>query len=159
MSNIEWIYNDGGRKDAGYKGSTGDCVTRSISIASSRDYQTVYDELTEATQIYAETHNSKVAKWLKKNKAKGKAYTPRDGVYRAVYQPYLENLGWEWVPTMFIGQGTKVHLKADELPDGNLIVSVSKHVTAVIDGAIHDTHDCSREGTRAVYGYFKKDGE
>jgi|SRR5262245_25045412 len=27
-------------------------------------------------------------------------------------------------------------------------------VVAVIDGVIHDTHDCSRDGTRCVYGYF-----
>ena len=151
-----WQLNDGGRELAGYKGLTGDCVARSIAIASGRDYQTVYDELTEATKVYAETHNNRVAKWLREDKAKGKAYTPRDGVYKEVYQPYLENLGWKWVPTMFIGQGTKVHLKADELPDGNLIVNVSKHTTAVIDGVIQDTYDPSREGTRAVYGYFKK---
>ena len=55
---------------------------------------------------------------------------------------------------MAIGQGCKVHLRADELPTGRLIVAVSKHITAVIDGVIHDTHDCSRSGTRCVYGYF-----
>jgi hypothetical protein len=25
----------------------------------------------------------------------------------------------------------------------------------VIDGVIHDTHDCSRNGTRCVYGYYR----
>jgi len=24
----------------------------------------------------------------------------------------------------------------------------------VIDGVLHDTHDCSRDGTRCVYGYW-----
>ena len=38
-----WQLNDGGREQAGYKGLTGDCVARSIAIASGRDYQTVYD--------------------------------------------------------------------------------------------------------------------
>ena len=84
-----WQLNDGGREQAGYKGLTGDCVARSIAIASGRNYQTVYDELTEATKVYAETHNNRVAKWLREDKAKGKAYTPRDGVYKEVYQPYL----------------------------------------------------------------------
>ncbi len=39
---------------------------------------------------------------------------------------------------------------------GRLIVSVSKHMTAVIDGVIHDTHNPSRDGTRCVYGYWTK---
>ena len=25
----------------------------------------------------------------------------------------LKNLGWQWTPTMFIGQGCKVHLKKE----------------------------------------------
>ena len=57
---------------------------------------------------------------------------------------------------MFIGQGCKVHLKKDELPSGILIVSCSKHITVVKDGFLHDTYDCSRRGTRCVYGYWIK---
>jgi hypothetical protein len=49
-----------------------------------------------------------------------------------------------------------VHLAKDELPNGRLIVRVSKHITAVINGVIDDTHDCSRAGIRCVYGYFTK---
>jgi hypothetical protein len=56
---------------------------------------------------------------------------------------------------MFIGQGCKVHLRADELPKGRLVVALSKHIVAVIDGVIHDTDDPSRGGTRCVYGYFQ----
>ena len=51
----------------------------------------------------------------------------------------MESLGWKWTPTMQIGSGCTVHLRADELPSGGLVVSVSKHLTAVIDGVIHDT--------------------
>ena len=51
-----------------------------------------------------------------------------------------------------------MHLAKDELPNGRLIVRVSKHITAVINGVIHDTHDFSRDGTRCVYGYFTKAG-
>jgi len=68
----------------------------------------------------------------------------------------MKELGFEWKPTMNIGQGCKVHLRADELPCGNIIVNVSKHFAAVIDGVLHDTYDCSREGTRCVYGYYKR---
>jgi hypothetical protein len=69
----------------------------------------------------------------------------------------MKSMGWKWIPTMFIGKGCKVHLKAEELPMGRLIVNVSKHITCVIDGVINDTYDCSRNGTRCVYGYFIKE--
>jgi len=42
---------------------------------------------------------------------------------------------------MAIGSRCKVHLADGELPPGRLVVSVSKHYAAVIDGVIHDTHD------------------
>jgi len=68
----------------------------------------------------------------------------------------MEELGWEWIPTMQIGSGCTVHLKEGELPsEVPLVVSVSKHITVVMDGVIHDTHDPSREGTRCVYGYWQ----
>jgi hypothetical protein len=57
---------------------------------------------------------------------------------------------------MSIGSGCKVHLCTEELPKGRLIVSVSRHLIAVIDGVFHDTHDCSRGGTRCVYGYWRR---
>lgn len=49
-----------------------------------------------------------------------------------------------------------VHLRDGELPMGRLIVSVSRHLVAVIDGVIYDTHNCSRNGTRCVYGFWKQ---
>jgi hypothetical protein len=50
-----------------------------------------------------------------------------------------------------------VHLRDGELPSGRLIVQVSRHVVAVIDGVMHDTHDPSRNGQRAVYGYYTQE--
>ena len=46
------------------------------------------------------------------------------------------------------------YLRPDELPKGRIIVRVSKHLDAVVDGVLHDTFDCSRGGTRCVYGYY-----
>ena len=57
---------------------------------------------------------------------------------------------------MLVGQGCKVHLKEDELPKGTIICSVSKHLTCIKDGVLYDTYDCSRNGTRCVYGYWYK---
>ena len=56
---------------------------------------------------------------------------------------------------MQIGSGCTVHLRDGELPMGRLLVSVSKHLVAVIDGVIHDLSDPSRNGTRCVYGFWQ----
>ena len=37
---------------------------------------------------------------------------------------------------MSIGSGCKIHLRSSELPRGPLIVKVSRHLTAVIDGVL-----------------------
>ena len=42
---INFIYNDGGRKNAGFSGKAGDCVCRAICIASGRDYNEVYEAI------------------------------------------------------------------------------------------------------------------
>lgn len=139
---MEHIKTDGGRAAAGYTGDTGDCVTRAIAVATGKPYQEVYDALFEGSRN------------LRLLRERGKS--PRNGVSRKVYDKYLKALGWAWYPTMAIGQGCKVHLCSDELPKGTLVVRVSKHLAAVIDGVLHDTHDCSRGGTRCVYGYYSE---
>ena len=139
-----FIYDDGGRKNAGYKGHTKDCVTRSIAIVTGKPYKEVYDSL------------NKLSESERLGKRKKTKSNPRKGVFRITYDKYLKSLGYEWVATMKIGSGCKIHLKSEELPKGKLIVRVSKHMTAVIDGIIHDTHNPSRNGTRCVYGYYYK---
>lgn len=139
-----FMYDDGGRKDAGYKGDAGDCVVRSIAIATGKSYLEVYD----AINILAKDER------VGRRKKRMSKSSSRNGVDRKIYQSYLESLGWQWVPTMFIGKGCKVHLRANELPRGRVIVRLSKHLAAVIDGVVHDTYDPSRDGTRCVYGYF-----
>lgn len=135
------VLNDGGREAAGYRGKTGDCVCRTIAIATGRPYQEVYDALnTMATQ--------------ERPRRGRKRSSSREGVWPRTAAKYLRELGWTWTPTMLIGSGCRVHLRADELPSGPLVVSVTRHWTAVIDGVIHDTHDPSRGGTRCVYGYW-----
>ena len=69
---------------------------------------------------------------------------------------YIVSLGFEWHPTMKIGQGCKVHLRADELPSGTLLVKCSSELVAVIDGVAQSKRDPRRDGDRCVYGYWKK---
>lgn len=149
---IPFQFNDGGRKEAGYIGTTGDCVARAICIASGLPYQEVYDTLANgnATQRQSKYH-----------KAKDGVRTAARGinVRREWFKTYMQSIGFSWTPTMLIGQGCKVHLKADELPKGRLVVAVSKHYTAVIDGTLNDIYDCSRSGDRCVYGYYSFTGK
>ena len=150
-SNLKLKVDDGGRAAAGYKGQAGDCVVRSIAIVSGLSYQKVYDDLFKANEEFRNTSRTKLAKNLKQRND-----SPRSGTHRVVLKKYLAQLNFQWTPTMFVGQGCKVHLKKEELPSGTLLVSCSKHITAVKDGVLHDTHDCSRNGTRCVYGYWIK---
>lgn len=66
----------------------------------------------------------------------------------------VAHFGGKWHPTMTIGSGCKVHLRADELPSGRIVCSCSGHLVAVIDGVLNDTFDSSRGGKRCVYGYW-----
>ena len=77
---------------------------------------------------------------------------------RRIYEPWLLGRGFEWTPTMSIGSGCTVHLADGELPDGRLVVSLSRHLAAVVDGTVRDTYDPSRDGTRCVYGYYRLGG-
>lgn len=144
---MKFVKTDGGRVDAGYftQPRVGDCVTRAITIASGRPYREVYQAITEGNSTQRMT---------KKTKAGMK--TASDGVYttRKWFKDYMKSLGFRWVPTMGIGTGCKVHLRDGELPMGRIVVNLSLHLSAVIDGVIYDTHDPSRDGTRCVYGYW-----
>lgn len=173
---MKYIYDDGGRSAAGYKGSCGDCVARAIAIATEQPYDKVYKALAEINSQY------------RGRRAKSaKAKSARHGIVTksAAFKRYMESLGWVFVPTMTIGSGCTVHLADGELPMGRLIASVSRHYCAVIDGVIHDTHDPNDRGStiysanypenevpknarklangcwsyapkRCVYGYWKK---
>ena len=142
---MDYTYNDGGRLETGYQGKTRDCVTRAIAIAMQQPYQLIFEELNE--------WGSRERK-SKRRKSKSSAST---GIHIPTIRKYLASKGWRWVPTMLVGQGCKVHLRKEELPSGRLIVSVSRHVVAIIDGTINDTSNPARNGARCVYGYYVKD--
>lgn len=144
-----WVNDDGGRASAGFKGKTNDCVVRAIAIAGRLDYRWVYDELhAEALERRAKTR-------LSERRAAKRYSSPRDGVHKDIYRPFMERLGATWTPTMEIGSGCKVHVHPDELPyPGRHVLRVSRHLVAYVDGMLHDTHDPSRFGTRCVYGYW-----
>lgn len=155
----QFIYDDGGRMQAGFKGSAGDCVVRSIAIATNKSYKKVYEEINILCKDFNVRHNGKY-----------KDISSRTGVSKKVYHNYLLNKGFKWIPLMRIGKGCTVHLVKDELPNGVIICRLSKHLTTVINGVIHDTYNpnelkifdfknkklIDRDTNRCVYGYYAK---
>jgi hypothetical protein len=156
---MKWVKNDGGREAAGFKGNTGDCVCRAIAIASGRPYREVYDVL---------AHGNATQKKTKRMAKTGKGVrTARVGIYvrRKWFKDYMDQLGFEWVSCMGfneidgkkVGTGCQVHLDEKELPSGRIIVSLSKHMSAVIDGVIHDTYDPNDRGATIYPNGFPED--
>lgn len=151
---LAFCFDDGGRAAAGFTGPARDCVARSIAIAAELPYAKVYKALAKGMGAQRGSMGA----------------SARNGVTttRVWFKRYMASLGFTWVPTMQVGSGCKVHLLRGEIPDtGRLVVAVSKHYTAVINGVIHDAFNPSRtviyqdeQGRRmthrCVYGYWVK---
>jgi hypothetical protein len=144
-----WVRDDGGRRAGGYRRVPGGCVPRAIAIATGKPYREVHDALTAATLHYVKRRRNRVAGWIKRSRG-GRSFDPANGSYREIYRPYLESIGWQFTST----KDRKVHLRADELPSGRVIVEIHQHLVAVIDGVIRDTFDSGRAGRRPVTGYY-----
>ena len=130
---MRFEYNDGGRSKYFQASNVGDCAVRAIAIATEQDYKVVYDALKKLNG--------------------GKSC--RNGTPKNVDKKYLQQLGWIWHPTMKIGSGCRVHLANGEIPmNERLVVQVSGHLVAVINGVVQDTFDCTRGESRCVYGYW-----
>ena len=73
-SNLPLQINDGGRAAAGYKGKAGDCVVRSIAIATGVNYEEVYEDLYKAKELGDESIATEdmIYLYCKKNKPKKK---------------------------------------------------------------------------------------
>jgi len=152
---MAWTYDDGGRAAAGFKGIAGDCVCRAVAIATGKPYREVYSNLNFIGKF-------------ERIKGNARRSSARNGVHKPTTRRFLEVLGWHWHPTMAIGKGTTVTLCEDDLPAGRIIVSVSRHLVAVIDHVVHDTGDpqratlvsepgkADRIARRCVYGYYNQ---
>ena len=76
---MNWVYDDGGRKAAGFRGKAGDCVTRSIAIATRLPYRQVYALLNEQARRELPTGRRRSSS--------------RNGIFRQTCQRVLEALG------------------------------------------------------------------
>lgn len=136
---MKFKYDDGGRAAAGYRSKGGDCVCRTIAIATGLPYQQVYDRLAEG--------NSK--------QRKSAHHTPSCSVmggvstYAVWFKRYMKELGFTWHTT------PAIKLENGKAPKGRIICSLREHVVAIIDGVMHDDKFHATKGWRRVYGYWK----
>ena len=134
-----WQYDDGGRRAAGYKGSTRDCVTRSIAIASGLSYAEVYYSVNQ----------------LAKDGKKERYGNARTGVSQIAYVPLIKSLGFI-EQTVESGSAIKI---GDIPSEGTFIVHIQRHLTVVCNGVIHDTFNPSKDGTAKIIHLWKKEGK
>lgn len=149
---MRFIKSDGGRKAAGYKGVTGDCVVRCLSILSrsgGRRYKEIYRAMAAGMKAYT-----------------GGPATVRKGVHRSVYEPVLEDLGF-----------AKLAEDADEYSAGKLLDSIrfrrdheyavrtkyappsrkkATHLIAVVNATIYDHGDPRIRGCDFVVDLWKR---
>ena len=133
---IGYRYDDGGRAAAGYRGKTGDCVVRAIAICACEDYRAVYRTMAGHMKAngYAASANAYATREGKRKapRRRGQLSAPR------VQDRVLEAYGFR-----------KVRLPAGERPTyteahhryGDCIVGTTKHVAAIVGGALRDTFD------------------
>jgi hypothetical protein len=152
-----FVRDDGGRSRSGVarggRGGTGDCAVRAIAIATGKPYREVHDALTLAAVHHAAAGRDAWARWVRR-RGGVRAVHADHGVAKEVSGPYLEALGWRYTSTKDLPRGRGVHLRADELPRGRLIVRLRNHLVAVIDHVIRDTGDCSDDGRCRIQGYW-----
>lgn len=133
---MKHVYNDGGRKEAGYKGSARDCVCRSISIATGLSYKEVYSVL------------------ARMNKRVTGRKSARNGIHTGMewFKELMEIWGFEWhqAPSFYV-------YNFNHFPKrGTFIVDMPSHYTVVMAGEIHDTYDPRVLRNQAIKGYWKK---
>lgn len=132
MTELDFTYNDGGRTAAEYSGSTGDCVTRAIAIATGEDYETIRRHLMTATADFRSASRSRAANRLASNSV-------FRGVSSRIYKPFLASLGWNFISCQKVGHPSTIRMIQEHLPRGIVIIRLRKHLVTVIDHVVHDT--------------------
>lgn len=104
------------------KHKAGDCVVRALALAAGKTWSEVYDELCE---IGREAY-----------------YMPSD---KEVYEIWLGKNDFikHRQPRKADNRKYKVYELVDELGIKDAVISLSGHMTAIEDGILYDTWDCS----------------
>ena len=127
---MNWYYHDGGRKQAGYNRSKGDCVTRAIAIVTNLSYINTY----EMVNRYC-------------NQERNQKSSASAGVTKKTIDKILKNLGFTWIPKRFKW--------GEESIEGKVILNLSSHVIPVIGDNYYDVSPNELKNGTIVYGYWK----
>ena len=118
---IGFRHDDGGRTESGRKGSANDCVTRAIAIVTGASYDDVYNEVARLNAVRGD----------------GKR-TARNSVPKRVRSLACAAFGLERV---VLPPGPRPTYTEAHRRYGNCLVTTTRHVCALVDGALRDTFD------------------
>lgn len=130
MASRNYKYYQPNKKDL--KDEYGDCVIRSFTKVTGKEWETVFDELVPIARELQCMPNSK-----------------------ASYTRYLTENGFTY-HGISNAKGTKrptVDRFAKDHPTGVYVLVVANHLVAVVDGIYYDTWD---SGHKSLYGYWEK---
>lgn len=149
---LPWVFDDGGRRDAGYRGTAGDCVVRAICIGIGEDYGVLYKQLAQENRDYwsalSARHQAKAPMRAAKY-AKQAVATARHGIPDPVWQALLTERGLERV---HLPKGSRL----TDLPIDRMVIAVlRRHLVAVDHGTIRDTFDSSYGYDRLAFSYWQ----
>jgi hypothetical protein len=155
MTRLGYRYDDGGRKAAGFKGITGDCVTRAIAIATRTKYSAVYEKLNWLCEYPPRTYR--------------KGQYAHSGISLGLWKAYLWSRGWRYFdcdPRPFYLRRHKHRprkFSVEDLPNGTLILHLCvdddwdgpRHVCVVKDHVVLDNYPTHKRDVK-VLGFFRK---
>lgn len=141
---LKVVYDDGGRRAAGFNTKAGDCVARSIAIITERPYAVIHRELTERKAL-----ERKCARSITRGDADEGVFTKK-----AWFSRYMESMGFVWVAALQVGSRQRHRLCEGGIPTGRLVLSLRGHYVASVNGVLRDTWDCTNGGERVVHGWW-----
>ncbi len=133
---IDYRYDDGGRASAGYRGKTGDCVVRAIAICAREDYRAVYETMAEHMKLngFAASGNASATRERSRKAPRRRGQLSA----RRVQDRVLEAYGFRKVRRP---AGTRPTYTEAHLRYGDCIVGTTRHMAAIVGGALRDTFD------------------
>ena len=139
---IGYAYDDGGRADAGFRGSTGDCVVRAIAIVTGTPYVDAYRRMAASMRRagYSATGNA----YRQKRKPGFRPSLPAFKVQELVIASYgLRRLKQPRSTRPTYTEAHALH--------GDCLVGTVKHISAILDGNLRDIFD-NRTYDGRIYG-------
>ena len=140
---IGYIYDDGGRKDAGYKGTTGDCVVRAAAIISATDYREMYGMMADA--------NANSAQRAKRQGVK-RGYAKRTAANGVAKDAYVKVFGQIGLVKVRLPKGQRPTYTEAYERYGDCVVTTARHMCAIVGGNLRDLFDGRTYEMESEYG-------